>query len=147
MSEVWKSCTYSSQMRLLGETPYICSIVATLKSMMYKIWHRLEVDSTVNSWVFQLWIGLDDHYLVSYLVLLILIQCSTDHYQTSARSSKMWFLILQKNIWSKKPKKIYFPKFVSFNIIPRSTKVYWMQQYPRQFYPEVILPMISWVQL
>ena len=24
MSEVWKSCTYSSQMRLLGETPYIC---------------------------------------------------------------------------------------------------------------------------
>ena len=23
MSEVWKSCTYSSQMRLLGETPYI----------------------------------------------------------------------------------------------------------------------------
>ena len=25
MSKVWKSCTYSSQMRLLGETPYICS--------------------------------------------------------------------------------------------------------------------------
>ena len=23
MSEVWESCTYSSQMRLLGETPYM----------------------------------------------------------------------------------------------------------------------------
>ena len=44
MSEVWKSCTYSSQMRLLGETPYI--------SLPYsRVWG--ETDHNVHSRVIQ----------------------------------------------------------------------------------------------